>query len=117
MGARPGKSAVHLPDALIDDVALRFRALSEPARLRILRLLLNGEQSVNEVTAALDAGQSNTSRHLQALHDAGLVARRREGNTVYYGIADPVLFDLCRLMCDSARRNATAKLTRLSQAG
>jgi len=115
MGSRPAKSSP-LPDALIDDVAQRFRALAEPARLRILRLLLAGERSVNEVTELLEAGQSNTSRHLQALFDAGLVGRRREGNTVYYCIADPALHDLCHLMCDSARRAAKAKLTKLTQA-
>lgn len=105
-----------LPDALIDDVALRFRALAEPARLRILRLLLEGERSVNAVTGSLAAGQSNISRHLQALHDAGLVSRRREGNAIYYGIADPVVFDLCRLMCDAAQRTARKRLSRLTRA-
>jgi DNA-binding transcriptional ArsR family regulator len=119
MATRSSKAktaSVPLPDALIDDVALRFRALAEPARLRILRLLLEGERSVNDVTAALGAGQSNTSRHLQALFEAGLLSRRREGNTVFYGIADPVLYDLCRLMCDSARRTARDKLTRMASA-
>lgn len=113
MGSRPAKSA--LPEALIEDVAMRFRALSEPVRLRILQQLQEGERSVNEVTQTLGAGQSNVSRHLQALFDAGLVARRREGNTVYYGIADPMIFELCHLVCDSARRDAKARLTRLAR--
>jgi DNA-binding transcriptional ArsR family regulator len=115
MRARPGKLSP-LPDALIEDVALRFRALAEPVRLRIVRLLLDGERSVSEVTEALGAGQSNTSRHLQALFEAGLLARRRDGNVVYYGVDDPSLFDLCHLMCDAARRSAKAKLTRMTQA-
>jgi DNA-binding transcriptional ArsR family regulator len=104
-----------LPDGLVEEVAQRFRALSEPIRLRILRALLERECSVNEVTAAIGAGQSNVSRHLQALFEAGLLTRRREGNTVYYAIGDPILVDLCHLVCDSARRFAKVKLARLRQ--
>jgi DNA-binding transcriptional ArsR family regulator len=103
-----------LPDSLLEEVALRFRALSEPIRLRILRHLQAGEASVNDVAAALSAGQSNVSRHLQALHEAGLVARRREGNAIFYSIADPMVFELCHLICDSTRRSVRAKLVRLT---
>lgn len=109
------RAANALPEALIEEVAMRFRALAEPIRLRILQQLQQGERSVNEMTQTLGAGQSNTSRHLQALFDAGLVSRRREGNTVYYGIADPMIFELCHLVCDSTRKTAKARLTRLAQ--
>lgn len=95
-----------LSDRMIGLVARRFRALGEPARLRILQTLEAGERSVNEIQEAVGSTQSNVSRHLTALYDAGLVARRRDGNLVLYSIADPMVFDLCALVCGSAARQA-----------
>jgi ArsR family transcriptional regulator len=96
-----------MSDVLVDAVALRFRALAEPARLRILQHLLAGERSVNELTEASGLSQANTSKHLATLHAAGFVARRKEGTTVYHAIADPVVHELCELMC--ARITAQAR--------
>lgn len=104
-----------LPDALIDEVARRFRALGEPVRLRILRVLQAGEHSVNEVAAELGAGQSNVSRHLQALHDCHLVDRRREANTTLYFISDPFVGQLCDLVCQNAMTTAQTKLRSLAK--
>jgi DNA-binding transcriptional ArsR family regulator len=86
---------------MIELVARRFRMLGEPQRLRILQALECGEKTVNEVVEAVQGNQSNISRHLQALHEAGLVSRRREGNHVCYGIADPVVLQLCEIVCRS----------------
>ena len=104
-----------LPEELIVDVARRFRALSEPVRLRVLRLLEGGELSVNEVAELLVAGQSNVSRHLQALYDCDLVDRRRKGTTVYYFISDPMVNRLCTLVCDNALQRAHGRLKRLTK--
>lgn len=109
------KAAV-LPEEMLEDIARRFRALSEPVRLRMLRLLEEGEKSVGEVTEALDATQSNVSRHLQALYEARLVERRRDGTAIYYRIADPMVFKLCDLVCQSARQNLRQRLERLARA-
>ena len=106
-----------LPEELIEDVARRFRALGEPVRLRILRILQSGELSVNDVAQRLQAGQSNVSRHLQALFDCRLVDRRREGNATYYFIADPIVGRLCDLVCQSAIEDAHGRLTRLVKSG
>jgi DNA-binding transcriptional ArsR family regulator len=102
-----------LSDAMIERVARRFRALGEPQRLRILQMLEDGPRTVGEVVAGLNGNQPNISRHLQALHDAGLVRRRREGNSIYYAIADPVVYQLCALVCGSAEREAEAELAAL----
>lgn len=99
-----------LPDALLPLVARRFRTLGEPYRLRILRLLESGPRNVGELVGALRGNQSNVSKHLQVLQDAGMVARRREGNSVYYSIADPMILCLCELVCRSAAREAQAQL-------
>ena len=104
-----------LPEELIVDVARRFRALSEPVRLRILRLLEGGELSVNEVAELLEAGQSNVSRHLQALYDCDLVDRRRKGTTIYYFISDPMVNRLCSLVCENALKRAHGRLKHLTK--
>ena len=73
-------------------VAARFKVLSDPMRLRILQELQTGEMSVTALTEAVESTQPNVSKHLRTLQEAGLLARRQEGNTVYYSIADPTIF-------------------------
>jgi DNA-binding transcriptional ArsR family regulator len=97
---------IPLSDKMVDHVARRFRTLGEPFRLRILQALESGEHTVTQLVDALDANQSNVSKHLQVLFDASLVGRRREGNSILYSIADPVVFKLCELVCRSAARTS-----------
>lgn len=104
---------LRLTDAMIERVAGRFRALGEPTRLRILQILEEGSRTVGDIVSELDGNQPNISRHLQALYDAGLLRRRREGTSIYYSIADPIVHELCDLVCDSARREAEAELVAL----
>ena len=84
-------------------VAARFKVLSEPLRLHILQYLENGESSVTTVTKAVDSTQPNVSKHLKMLQDEGLVAKRQDGNTVYYRIADETVFELCDVVCGSLK--------------
>lgn len=65
-----------------------FKALSDPTRLRILRLLLRakGALCVCELVDSLEAPQYNISKHLQELKDAGLIHSRKEGRWVYYEV-------------------------------
>ncbi len=86
---------------MLDLVARRFRTLGEPYRLRLLQELEAGEKSVGELVAALEGNQPNISKHLQVLFDAGLIGRRREGTSIFYGIGDPMVFKLCALVCSS----------------
>lgn len=71
--------------------ALRFRALGDETRLRLLEILVAGERCVADLMDALGLGQSLVSHHLRALREAGLVSVRREGRWVYYAIAEPAL--------------------------
>lgn len=80
-------------------VARYFSLLSEPTRLRILHAICQAEQSVSAIVVATGATQTNVSRHLALLHQAGVVSRRRDGNTVYYGVADPEFVSICRSVC------------------
>jgi DNA-binding transcriptional ArsR family regulator len=84
---------------LFDPVAERFRALGEPARLRILNALRNREAAVGELVEATGLTQANLSKHLQMLYSLGFVKRRKQGVFVYYGLADDDIFRLCDIMC------------------
>jgi DNA-binding transcriptional ArsR family regulator len=90
-----------IPDALLESIAQRFRAMGEPSRLRILRELMLGEKSVSQLVESTGLTQSNTSRHLQALFESALVARRKSGLEVIYYVSDPMVEQLCELMCSS----------------
>lgn len=76
--------------------ALRFRALGDETRLRILEHLGAGERSVSDLMVLLDLGQSLMSHHLRILREAGLVIDRRDGRWIHYSIAEPALA-ACRL--------------------
>jgi DNA-binding transcriptional ArsR family regulator len=93
-----------LPDTLLEPIANRFKVLSEPARLRILRELRQRELSVGELMDATGLNQANLSKHLQLLHAHAFVARRKEGLFVYYRLADADVFKLCDLVCDRLER-------------
>ena len=81
-------------------IARRFRALSDPTRLRILDHLRNNEEaSVGEIAETLGASQQNVSKHLSALLAEGFVARRKRGTSSLYRIADPGVHELCDGVC------------------
>ena len=67
-------------------LTIKFHALSDETRLRIIDLLRGGERCVCELTDALDAAQSRLSFHLKVLKDAKLVTDRREGRWAYYAL-------------------------------
>ncbi|MFZ0732439.1 MAG: metalloregulator ArsR/SmtB family transcription factor [Candidatus Sulfotelmatobacter sp.] len=99
-------------ERMIEVVARRFHVLGEPYRLRILQQLQPGPKTVGQIVCCLDGNQPNVSRHLQILFDAGLVGRERAGNSIYYSIADPMVFELCDLVCRSTAQRA-ARVQRL----
>jgi DNA-binding transcriptional ArsR family regulator len=90
-----------LPDDLVELVAGRFRALAEPTRIKLLDRLREGEATVLELTALVGTTQQNVSKHLNMLQQAGIVARRKQGNFAYYRIADETVFNLCESVCGS----------------
>ncbi len=86
-------------DQLFSKMADYFGVLSEPSRLRIMYAICSGEKSVTEVIAHCGSSQANVSRHLSALHKAGILKRRKEGVVVYYAIADTATVDMCQTLC------------------
>jgi DNA-binding transcriptional ArsR family regulator len=104
-------SAAHphpLPDELVELIARRFRALSEPTRIKLLDRLRDGEASVGELSAAIGTTEQNISKHLGVLTREGIVARRKHRNFSYYSIVDQGVFLVCEQICGSLQRRLEA---------
>jgi ArsR family transcriptional regulator len=71
------------------DLVTLFQALSDPTRLRLLNLMAAGEVCVCYFVEILDETQPKISRHLAYLRRTGLVAARRDGKWMHYGIVMP----------------------------
>ena len=71
------------------EAAAMMAALSHEARLRVLCDLVGGERMAGELVQRSGLSQSALSQHLAKLREEGLVATRREGQAIYYRIADP----------------------------
>jgi DNA-binding transcriptional ArsR family regulator len=93
-----------LPDDLVELIAERFRALSEPTRIKLLDRLREGEATVLELTTLIGTTQQNVSKHLGVLQRSGVVARRKQGNFAYYRIVDEDVFALCDVVCGGLQR-------------
>lgn len=98
-----------LTPAQLGMIAERFKALAEPSRLEILHSLREGELTVSEILEATGLGQANVSKHLQLLHGAGFVERRKDGVSTWYRLADQDVLRLCELMCGRMEREAAAR--------
>jgi ArsR family transcriptional regulator, arsenate/arsenite/antimonite-responsive transcriptional repressor len=65
-----------------------MKALSDPARVKIMKMLQHKTMCVCEIQTALDKAQSTTSKHLKILEDAGLITYKKNGLWVNYQLAD-----------------------------
>ncbi len=95
----------------------RFKALSEPMRLRLVYALMDRERTVSELVEETGGSQANVSRHLRVLLEAGFVGRRKQGLNACYGIADPTVFEACDLMCASIQESLQTELGGFFQRG
>ena len=87
-------------------VAGLFRVLAEPSRLAILQALHDGPLTVTQLMEACAMKQANVSKHLAVLHQQHLVKRKRQGISISYEIADPMIFSLCSLVCGKMEKDA-----------
>jgi DNA-binding transcriptional ArsR family regulator len=104
------------PDPLLDEIAGRFRLLSEPLRLKLLATLAHGERSVGELVTMTGANQPNVSKHLAILAQGGLVSRRKMGTTAYYTLADSEILTLCDTVCAGIQHRYTLRARELGLA-
>ncbi len=71
-----------------------FKALADENRLRILKLLREGELCACELTVALSTCQSTVSHHLSVLKNAGLIKERKEGKWSYFRLSDGAVIEM-----------------------
>ena len=93
-----------IPISALAQISDYFKVLSEQSRLQVLCALKEGEKNVTELMEHTGLKQANVSKHLKILTQAGIVERQPEGVAVYYRIADPIIFDLCELVCQRFER-------------
>ena len=92
-----------LTDDELEQIALHFRLLGEPMRLKILQAVCHEPRTVNDIVAAVDATQANVSKHLSLLATAGILSRRKDGQCVYYGLKDELTLKMCELVHSQLR--------------
>ena len=92
-------------EASAGDAAKLLRALANERRLMILCQLGDGERTVGELQPLVGLSQSALSQHLAVLREEGVVATRRDGQSIWYRVADPaavkVVGTLAEIFCPS----------------
>jgi DNA-binding transcriptional ArsR family regulator len=96
-----------IPLDLAEMIAARLRVIGDPTRIRILDLLRDEELTVTEITDRLGTSQQNASKHLGMLLQAGILARRKDGNSSIYSIADRGVYELCEQVCGGLQLQLT----------
>jgi ArsR family transcriptional regulator len=74
-----------------------LKAIGQETRLSILELLRDGERCVCEIFPAIGQEQSNVSRHLNMMQQAGILARRKDGLKIFYAVRHPEVFAIVDL--------------------
>ncbi|SFC13322.1 autorepressor SdpR family transcription factor [Massilia yuzhufengensis] len=80
-----------------------FKAIADPTRREILRLLRHEEMNAGDVAARFDMTKPTISHHFAVLKAAGLITSRREGQTIWYSLGTTVLEDVLAWSLDMAR--------------
>lgn len=75
-------------DELMTDLAGLFKMFSDPTRVKILNILLDGEKCVGDVAAQMSMSAAAVSHHLRMLRQGNLVIDHRQGKEVFYSLAD-----------------------------
>ena len=77
-----------------------FRALADPTRREILRLLRSGEMSAGDLAKRFDMSKPSMSHHFAVLKQADLVVTRRDGQQIIYALNTTVMQDLASILWD-----------------
>jgi DNA-binding transcriptional ArsR family regulator len=84
----PADCRQKLADEAIKSAASRLRVVADPVRITLLEALSEGEGTVTALAERSGLPHQNASHHLVVLHQAGILARRREGKLAFYSMAD-----------------------------
>jgi DNA-binding transcriptional ArsR family regulator len=77
-----------------------FKALADPTRREILRLLRGGDMTAGELAARFDMSKPSMSHHFAVLKQADLVGSRRDGQQIYYFLETTVMEDVLAILWD-----------------
>ena len=77
-----------------------FKALSDPSRREILRLLSGGERTAGELASSFDMTKPSMSHHFTVLKEAELIRSRRDGQQIFYSLNTTVLQDVLTRLWD-----------------
>lgn len=97
-------------EPVVDLVRGRLALLADPTRIQLLALLEEEETTVQALADRMPSTPQNISRHMCILYRAGIVARRREGASVYYSLVD---YSACRLL-DQALASISGQIDELA---
>lgn len=86
-------------DRVYEIAAELFGLMATPLRLKIISALCRGEKTVGELLGEIATTQPNMSQHLGQLYRSGILARRRDGQQMYYRVQNERAVALCRAVC------------------
>ena len=92
-----------IPDSELNRLALTYKVLGDPTRLRIVMALAGGEMCVCDLAAFLGLSESAVSHQIRRLKDLALVRNRREGPVLYYSLDDEHVADLLKVGLEHVR--------------
>ena len=96
------RSAAETQSAICSIFGNQYRVLA-------LWTLVDGEMSVGDIAKTIGSSLQNTSQHLRLMKDKGIVDSRRDGQTIYYRIAENDLIHRCQIMLQSHQIKQTRK--------
>ncbi len=99
------KDKIIFNDEELQSLARRFKILSEPSRLKILRCLFKGEKCVTDIVDTTGLLQANVSKQLRVLLINKAVECRQEGLQRFYSVSDEKIQKICKLLCDSRKKD------------
>ena len=102
-------------EAMLEQAGGLFKALGDPSRLRLLQVLLAADEPITQGELAQQAGlsASNASRHLTLLLREGLVCRHQMGTQASFEAAEPVVSEVCGLVCGHVSQRVHANFKSL----
>lgn len=106
-------AAEPLSTAAAADLAAKFKALSDPVRLKLLSSVAShagGEACVCDISAGLEVSQPTVSHHLKVLRDAGLLTSQRRGSWVYYALVPEALAAMSTVLGAAADSGAAVEV-------
>ena len=104
-----------MPNQLRAYKASVFHALAHPTRIAIVEALREGELSAGALQSRLGIEQANLSQHLTILRSRQIVLNRKDGNQVFYSMANPVLTDVLDTMRRFCQTNLKQAIQMMDQ--